>query len=409
MKCRHCKNELKHNFLDLGSAPPSNAYLNEENINKPELFFPLRVKVCEKCWLVQTEDYADADKLFDSEYAYFSSTSESFLKHAYEYSHRMINELKLTEDSFVVEIASNDGYLLKNFVENNIPCLGIEPTDSTANAAEKLNIETIRKFFGHDFAKNLLKEGYKKADLILGNNVYAHVPDINDFTQGIKELLSHDGVVTLEFPQLLSTIKGSQFDQIYHEHFSYLSLTSVQKIFAKAGLDVFKVDELSTHGGSLRVYGCHKGAGNFKIDRSVVNQLKIEEDFGLKDLNTYIDFQQEAECIKYKFLEFLLDQKKKKKRVCAYGAAAKGNTLLNYAGIKNDLIEFVCDAAPSKQNKFLPGSHIPILHPSVLEETDIDFIVIFPWNITDEIISSLGHLKEKGTKFVKAVPSLTIL
>mgnify|MGYP001320645250 CR=1 FL=1 len=409
MKCRHCKNELKHYFLDLGSAPPSNAYLNEENINKPELFFPLRVKVCEKCWLVQTEDYADADKLFDSEYAYFSSTSESFLKHAHEYSHRMINELKLTEDSFVVEIASNDGYLLKNFVENNIPCLGIEPTDSTANAAEKLNIETIREFFGHDFAKNLLKEGYKKADLILGNNVYAHVPDINDFTQGIKELLSHDGVVTLEFPQLLSTIKGSQFDQIYHEHFSYLSLTSVQKIFAKAGLDVFKVDELSTHGGSLRVYGCHKGAGNFKIDRSVVNQLKIEEDFGLKDLNTYIDFQQEAECIKYKFLEFLLDQKKKKKRVCAYGAAAKGNTLLNYAGIKNDLIEFVCDAAPSKQNKFLPGSHIPILHPSVLEETDIDFIVIFPWNITDEIISSLGHLKEKGTKFVKAVPSLTIL
>lgn len=409
MKCRHCNSQLDNVFLDLGSAPPSNAYLKKQELNNPELFFPLRVMVCDQCWLVQTEDYTDADKLFDSEYAYFSSTSESFLKHAYDYTHQMINDFNLSKDSFVVEIASNDGYLLKNFVANNIPCLGIEPTDSTADAAEKLNIPTIRKFFGQNFARDYLKDGNKKADLILGNNVYAHVPDINDFTLGIKELLSDDGIVTLEFPELLNTIKGGQFDQIYHEHFSYLSLTAVQKIFMRAGLNVFKIEELSTHGGSLRVYGCHKDSKKFNVTQSVINQLKKEEDFGLKDLNTYINFQQKAEKIKDEFITFLLEQKRKNKKVCAYGAAAKGNTLLNYAGIRTDLIDFVCDAAPSKQNKFLPGSHIPILHPSKLEEVDVDFIIIFPWNIADEIITNFKHLKKNGTQFVKAVPHLTIL
>ncbi len=408
MKCRHCKTKLEHYFLDLGMAPPSNAYLDKEKLKKPELYFPLKVKVCDKCWLVQTEDYTDADKLFDSEYAYFSSTSKSFLDHAADYVEKIVKVLNLNSNSFVVEIASNDGYLLKNFVEKQIPCLGVEPTDSTAEASEKLNIPTVRKFFGKDFAIELASEN-KKADLILGNNVYAHVPDINDFTSGIKELLKDDGVVTLEFPQLLNTIKGRQFDQIYHEHFSYLSLTAVQSIFYRAGLKVWKIEELDTHGGSLRVYGCHYESDLFIIDQSVDHQLKKELDFGLQDLETYFNFQARAEKIKNDFISFLIDKKNQGKKIVAYGAAAKGNTLLNFAGVRGDLIDFVCDAAPSKQNKFLPGSRIPILDPKELEETYVDFIIIFPWNIAEEILKNFSHLKEKGTKFVRVVPELKIL
>lgn len=408
MKCRHCKASLEFNFLDLGSSPPSNAYLEVSQLEKPEIVFPLKVKVCHKCWLVQTEDYADASKLFDSDYAYFSSTSESYLKHAADYSKKMINNFKLNKDSFVMEIASNDGYLLRNFLDNQIPCVGIEPTDSTAEKAEKLNIPTVREFFGQDFAKKFIKHN-KKADLIIGNNVYAHVPDINDFTSGIKEVLAKDGVVTLEFPQLLKTIKGGQFDQIYHEHFSYLSLITVQKIFNEAGLKVWKIDELDTHGGSLRVYGCHQDSSAFEICKSVNNQLDKEIKYGLKNINTYFEFQLKAEKIKNDFIKFLLKQKRAGKKIAAYGAAAKGNTLLNYAGIKNDIIDFVCDAAPSKQNKFLPGSHIPIFNPKVLENQYVDFIIIFPWNIANEILESYSYLKEKGTKFVIAVPMLKIL
>ena len=408
MKCRHCNANLEFDFLDLGSSPPSNAYLLHDQLNKPELFFPLRVKVCNNCWLVQTEDYADADKLFDSDYAYFSSTSHSFLKHAADYSKKMINDFNLDTKSLVIEIASNDGYLLKNFVNEDIPCIGIEPTDSTANMSDKLGIHTIRKFFSKDFAKELASEN-KKADLILGNNVYAHVPDINDFTSGIKELLKDDGVVTLEFPQLLNTIKGGQFDQIYHEHFSYLSLTAVQSIFHKAGLKVWKIEEIDTHGGSLRVYGCHYESDIFRIDQSVDSQLKKEIDFGLQDLETYFNFQARAEKIKNDFILFLIDKKNQGKKIAAYGAAAKGNTLLNFAGVRGDLIDFVCDAAPSKQNKFLPGSRIPILDPKELKETYVDFIIIFPWNIAEEILKNFSHLKEKGTKFVRVVPELKIL
>lgn len=407
MICRHCKENLKHNFLDLGTAPPSNAYLEKNQLTKTELYFPLRVKVCENCWLVQTEDYTDADKLFDSEYAYFSSTSDSFLKHAALYSNEIIDELNLDSKSFVVEIASNDGYLLKNFVEKNIPCLGIEPTDSTADASEKLNIPTIREFFGQKLSK-IISNDYGKADLIIGNNVYAHVPDINDFTLGITDLLNDDGVVTLEFPQLLNTIKGKQFDQIYHEHFSYLSLTAVETIFNSAGLKIWKVEELKTHGGSLRVYGCPHESTAHNVCQSVRNQLDKEKEFGLKKLETYSNFQLEAEKIKDNILNFLNEQNKIGKTVAAYGAAAKGNTLLNFAGIKNNLIEFVCDAAPSKQNKYMPGSHIPILDPSHLQNIKVDYVLILPWNLANEITEQLSYLKKNGTKFVIAIPELLI-
>lgn len=408
MDCRHCKKKLEHNFLDLGKAPPSNAYLDKYKLEKPESYFPLRVKVCDKCWLVQTEDYADADKLFDSEYAYFSSTSQSFLNHAAAYSEKIIEALSLNENSFVVEIASNDGYLLRNFVKKQIPCLGIEPTDSTAETSEKLNIPTIRKFFGQELVNEIL-HNHQKADLIIGNNVYAHVPDINDFTLGISQLLNSDGVVTLEFPHLLNTIKGKQFDQIYHEHFSYLSLTAVKEIFKSAGLKIWKVEELKTHGGSLRVYGCLLNSKIHNICNSVQNQLDKEEEFGLKHIDTYGNFQKDAEKIKNDFLLFLSKQKKIGKRIIAYGAAAKGNTLLNYAGIKDEYIEFVCDAAPSKQNKYLPGSHIPIVSPEELNKEFYDFIVIFPWNLAKEILHKYDYLKKKGTKFIVAVPELKIL
>ena len=407
MNCRHCNKELKNELIDLGKAPPSNNYLTNDSLNSPENYFPLRVMVCDDCWLVQTQDFNDADELFTDEYAYFSSTSKSFLEHAKDYSIKIILYMGLDEKSFVVELASNDGYLLKNFNRKNIPCLGIEPTASTAAAAREIGIETLEEFFGTELAMNLSTN--KKADLIIGNNVYAHVPDINDFTLGIKELLSSSGTVTLEFPHLLELVTNNQFDTIYHEHYSYLSLHAVSKIFKKSGLKVYKVDTLPTHGGSIRVYGCHID-DNKTIDNSFSTLINKEKAEGIDDINFYKNFSQKAENIKNEFHAFLLDCKKNNLIVCGYGAAAKGNTLLNYSGVKKDLIKFVCDAAPAKQNKFLPGSNIPILHPDVLrKENNIDYVVIFPWNIADEVISQLDFLKTQGTKFVKAIPKLSII
>ena len=407
MNCRHCNKELKNELIDLGKAPPSNNYLTNDSLNSPENYFPLRVMVCDDCWLVQTQDFNDADELFTDEYAYFSSTSKSFLEHAKDYSIKIIDYLGLDEKSFVVELASNDGYLLKNFNRKNIPCLGIEPTASTAAAAREIGIETLEEFFGTELAMNLSTN--KKADLIIGNNVYAHVPDINDFTLGIKELLSSSGTVTLEFPHLLELVTNNQFDTIYHEHYSYLSLHAVSKIFKKSGLKVYKVDTLPTHGGSIRVYGCHID-DNKTIDNSFSTLINKEKAEGIDDINFYKNFSQKAENIKNEFHAFLLDCKKNNLIVCGYGAAAKGNTLLNYSGVKKDLIKFVCDAAPAKQNKFLPGSNIPILHPDVLrKENNIDYVVIFPWNIADEVIFLLDFLKTQGTKFVKAIPKLSII
>jgi hypothetical protein len=407
MNCRHCNSELTNSFLDLGFAPPSNAYIGTRNNNTPEIYYPLKIMVCNKCWLVQTEDYARFDELFSNNYAYFSSASETWTMHAKHYTQEIISQLKLNTKSLVIEIASNDGYLLRNFTSNNIPCIGIEPTDSTANAAEKIGIPTIREFFGLDLAKDLSKKN-KKADLICGNNVYAHVPNINDFTRGIKWLLKDDGVVTLEFPHLMKMIQGAQFDTAYHEHFSYLSLSTVERIFSKCGLRVWDVKELSTHGGSIRVYGCHDTHSR-KTNKRVEKVIKQEMDYGMNNMSIYESFQQSADSIKNSFLEFLIQKKRDNKTVVAYGAAAKGNTLFNYAGIKNDLISFVCDIAPSKQGKYLPGSHIPILKPKAILSEKPDFVIISPWNIASEVVKQHSYISEWGGKFVVVIPKIKII
>lgn len=407
MNCRHCKSALTNEFLNLGFQPPSNSYLSENDLGKPEITYPLRLKVCTNCWLVQTEDYAKETVFFSPDYAYFSSVSTSWLEHAKKYCEKIEGQLNLNKESFVIEVASNDGYLLKNFVQKGIPCMGIEPTDSTADAAEKLNIPVLRKFFNTSLAKSLITEG-KTADLIIGNNVYAHVPDINDFTIGLFHALKPEGVITLEFPHLMRLVEFNQFDTVYHEHFSYLSLHTVSVIFESCGLRVFDVEELSTHGGSLRVYGCKKTA-LFKQSHRVVDLLKEEKSRGMGNIKYYQNFQKKADSIKNDLLEFLIQLKKQGKKVIAYGAAAKGNTLLNYAGIKKDLISFVCDAAPSKQGKYLPGSHLPIMPTSFLLNTSVDFIMILPWNIAEEVQYQNQKVAEKGSKFFKAIPELTIL
>ena len=390
MNCRHCKNSLKYTFLDLGFAPPSNAYLSKEDLNSQEVYFPLKIKVCNQCWLVQTEDYAEAETFFNSKYAYFSSTSSSWLLHAKDYSDKMIKDLNLNETSHVIEVASNDGYLLKNFVHANIPCLGIEPTDSTAEAAKKLGIPVIQKFFGENLGKQLSIED-KKADLIIGNNVYAHVPDINDFTKGLKAVLKNSGIITLEFPHLMNLINDNQFDTVYHEHFSYLSLNTVIKIFGASGLRVWNVEELPTHGGSLRVYGCHD-EDDRETKSSVMKLIQKENNSKLNELQTYTDFQSRIDEIKNKLLAFLIQQKQDGKKVIAYGAAAKGNTLLNYAGIKPDLLSSIVDGAKSKQGQYMPGSHIPIIDPESIKDLKPDCIIILPWNIHEEIKEMIGTL-----------------
>jgi len=407
MNCRHCQKPLEHIFLDLGFAPPSNAYLNENELNKPERYYPLKLFVCEHCWLVQTDDYTQADELFSHDYAYFSSVSKGWLAHAARYCEMITERLRLNQNSHVIEVAANDGYLLKNFVESGIPCLGIEPTASTAAAAEKLGIPVLREFFGESLAHKLVEEG-KQADLILGNNVYAHVPDINDFTIGLKAALKPGGTITLEFPHLMRLLEHTQFDTVYHEHFSYLSLYSVSEIFASAGLRVCDVEELPTHGGSLRVYGCH--ADDARSTEAVVDSLLAEEaSQGMRSLETYQSFQMRADRVKDDLLLFLIEQKRAGKRVAAYGAAAKGCTLLNYAGIKPDLLPYVCDAAPSKQGKFLPGTHVPIFSPDVIREQKPDIVLILPWNIQTEVMKQLEFIREWDGVFAVAVPSIRVL
>jgi hypothetical protein len=406
MKCRHCGQPLQHTFLDLGFAPPSNAYLTQNDLTRSEKYFPLKIFVCDHCWLVQTEDYAQADDFFNADYAYFSSTSEGWLRHARQYAQDMCKCLKLESESFVIEVASNDGYLLKNFVQMGIPCLGIEPTASTAQAAEQLGIPVLRKFFGETLAKKLAVAG-QQADLIVGNNVYAHVPDINDFTKGLRAALKPRGTITLEFPHLMQLIQHSQFDTVYHEHFSYLSLGTVQRIFQSAGLRVYDVETLSTHGGSLRVFGCHME--DERLNSASVDGLLEQEKYnGLQELNTYTTFQTKADRVKNNLLSFLLEQKKAGKTVVAYGAAAKGNTLLNYAGVKPDLLSGVCDFALAKQGKYMPGSHIPILPPAALEELRPDFVLILPWNIAEEVKKQQTGIRSWGGRFVVAVPNIDL-
>lgn len=407
MNCRHCNTPLSHVFLDLGFAPPSNAYLDADGLKAPELSFPLKLHVCDQCWLVQTEDYARADELFSPDYAYFSSVSRSWLAHAARYAAMITERLALGPDSFVIEVAANDGYLLKNFVAAGIPCLGIEPTASTAQAAEALGIPVLREFFGEALAASLAARG-QRADLILGNNVYAHVPDINDFTRGLAGVLKPEGVVTLEFPHLMRLLELNQFDTVYHEHFSYLSLHTVARIFEAAGLRVWDVEQLPTHGGSLRVYGCLAGASR-AASAAVAAVLADEQARGMQALPVYEAFQAQANAVKDGLNLFLIEQKRLGKKVAAYGAAAKGNTLLNYAGVKPDLLPYVCDAAPSKQGKYLPGSHIPIMAPEVLLERRPDIVLILPWNIAAEVVEQLAAVREWGGQFAVAVPRLALI
>lgn len=406
MKCRHCGTPLTHVFLDLGHAPPSNAYLTREELSAPETYFPLRIYVCNGCWLVQTEDYARADELFKADYAYFSGTSSIWLDHAARYVEQITRQLALSGTSHVIEVASNDGYLLKHFVAADIPCLGIEPTASTAAAAEALGIPVLREFFGEALGNKLSAEG-QAADLIIGNNVYAHVPDVNDFTRGLKAALKPGGTITLEFPHLMQLLDQTQFDTVYHEHYSYLSLFTVSRIFVAAGLRVFDAEQLSTHGGSLRIYGCHAEDPR-ETGEAVKDLLEQEARHGLQDLDVYRGFQQRADRVKDGLLSFLLDVRRDGKTVAGYGAAAKGNTLLNYAGVKPDLLPFVCDAAVAKQGKFLPGSHIPVLAPGALASNRPDYVVILPWNIAAEVRAQNADLAAKGTRFVTAVPELQI-
>lgn len=403
MNCRFCKTPLTDVFVDLVNSPASNSYLSQAELNEPEVFYPLKTYVCQNCKLVQIDEYKKLGDIFDKDYAYFSSYSISWLKHAKEYVESITKKLSLTSNSRVTEIASNDGYLLQYFKEKNIPCLGIEPTTSTANVAREKGIEVLEEFFGVKLAKTL-----KKSDLILGNNVLAHVPDINDFVSGLKIALKESGTVTMEFPHLLNIIRKNQFDTIYHEHFSYLSFYTVQKIFKHNGLKLYDVEKLSTHGGSLRIYAAHEDNESIKISTNVDNLLEDEKVFGLFDEEIYKGFQEKTDKVKYDLLNFLLNAKKENKKIVAYGAAAKGNTLLNYAGIKNDLIEFVVDKSPHKQNKYLPASHIPIVSEENISNIKPDYILILPWNIKDEIIEQLSYVKSWGCEFVVAVPKLEI-
>ena len=404
MNCRFCKTELENVFVDLINAPASNSFLSKEQLDEPEIFYPLKIYVCSTCKLVQVDEYKKSDDIFDKDYAYFSSYSTSWLLHAKKYVEIISKKLSLDENSLVTEIASNDGYLLQYFQELNVPNIGIEPTASTAKVAKDKGLEVIEDFFGERLAKEL-----QKSDLILGNNVLAHVPDINDFVKGLKIALKDDGTVTMEFPHLLNIIKENQFDTIYHEHFSYLSLYTVEQIFAKQGLKIYDVEKLSTHGGSLRIYATHIENNNIKMSENVKQVLDEEQEFGLLDMDIYKNFQEKANKVKYDLLEFLLHAKKENKKIIAYGAAAKGNTLLNYAGIKNDLIEFVVDKSPHKQGKYLPASHIPIMSEEKISELKPEYVLILPWNIKDEVIEQLSYIKEWKGKFVVAVPKLEII
>ncbi|MBF8176674.1 class I SAM-dependent methyltransferase [Herminiimonas contaminans] len=407
MKCRHCANELKLPLVDLASAPPSNAYLTEQSLHAPEKWFPLRVLVCEQCWLAQTEDFAQADELFDADYAYFSGFSTSWLAHSERYVTDMSTRFGLDAQSHVVEVAANDGYLLQYVKARGIPCTGVEPTASTAAVARAKGIDIVEAFFGVELAKILVAEG-KQADLTAANNVLAHVPDINDFAAGFALLLKERGVATFEFPHLSKLLAETQFDTIYHEHFSYLSLTAVQRIFAANGLAVFDVEELPTHGGSLRVYAQRADTGQHATSARVAQVLTAEKASGMLSTEHYRDFQVRTDRIKYELIRFLLDAKRDGKRVAAYGAAAKGNTLLNYAGIRADLIDFVVDRNPAKQDKYMPGSRISIVSEERLKQEKPDYVLILPWNLKAELEVQLGYVKEWGGKLVTAIPRLEI-
>ncbi len=407
MQCRHCGHTLQHPFLDLGSAPPSNAYLTKEALSAPEMWFPLRVLVCDQCWLVQTEDHAGREALFSKDYAYFSSFSSSWLAHSERYVENMVSRFGLGKESCVVEVAANDGYLLQYVQSRAIPCYGIEPTASTAAAARAKGLQIEEEFFGVGLAERLVAQG-RQADLTAANNVLAHVPDINDFVRGFARLLKPQGVATFEFPHLLRMVKECQFDTAYHEHYSYLSLHAVRTVFEANGLSVFDVEELTTHGGSLRVFAQRTDGGLRPVETTVERVLSQEVAAGLLSTQLYADFMRQPARIVRELLSFLIDAANKGKTVGAYGAAAKGNTLLNFAGVRPHLLPYVVDLNPAKQDKYMPGSQIPIVSEEHLRAHRPDYVVILPWNLRAEVVQQLSYIREWGGQFVIAVPELKV-
>lgn len=407
MNCRFCNKELTELFVSLGTAPLSNTYLNKEQLCKGEMFYPLDVYVCDRCFLVQLSEFESPESIF-SDYAYFSSYSETWLKHSKEYAENMIKLFGINKASRVIEIASNDGYLLQYFMQKGIPVLGIEPACNVAKVAQEKGIPTEIVFFGTETAKRLVSED-KSADLLLGNNVLAHVPNLNDFVQGLTILLKPNGIITMEFPHLLRLIEGRQFDTIYHEHFSYFSFLTVDKVFSAQGLVIFDVEELPTHGGSLRIYIKHQKDKSKSISNRVGKMLEKETSLGFSDINKYLGFKDLVKEKKQEVLSFLIQAKKEKKTIVAYGAAAKGNTLLNYCGIRGDFIDYVADRSPHKQGRYLPGSRIPIEHPEKIKETKPDYVAILPWNIKEEIMKQLSFIRTWGGKFVIFIPEVEVI
>ena len=408
MKCRFCNNKLKHIFIDLGKSPLANSYLNNTEINKMEPFYPLRTYVCTKCFLVQLEEFEKSTKIF-SNYAYFSSYSQTWLNHVRDFVNNTIERFKISNTNLVIEIASNDGYLLQYFKKRNIPVLGIEPAANVAKIAKKKKIPTISKFFGQKIAKELVRNG-KKADVLIAFNVLPHVPNLIDFVKGLKKLLNNKGILIIQFSAyLLTLIQKVEFDTIYHEHFSYFSLFTLQKIFSAYNLEIFDVEELNIHGGSMRLYLKHLENKDIIISNSVIQKLKQEKKFGLTSISTYTTFSNKVNISKRKIWQFFIDAKRKRKTIVGYGAPAKGNTLLNYCGIGHDFIDYTVDLNPHKQNLFLPGTHIPILKPTMISKTKPDYVVILAWNFKEEVMEQTKIIKKWGGKFVVLIPTVKVL
>jgi SAM-dependent methyltransferase len=408
MNCRFCGKPLTHEFIDLINSPPSNAFLTREQLNEPELFYPLKLFVCDACFLVQIDEYKNSQDIFNASYVYFSSFSTTWLLHAKTYVDRMIDRFRYDHNSRIVEIASNDGYLLQYFQEKGVPVLGVEPAEGTAVVARQKGIETLGEFFGRKLAQRLADEG-RKADLLIGNNVLAHVPDINDFVAGLKIALKPQGVITMEFPHLMQLVDDCLFDMIYHEHFSYLSFMTVRSIFRHHGLELFDVEELPTQGGSLRIFARHAEDSARNISENVAARLEKESSKGLNAMAYYENFQNRADRIKYDLLKFLIEQRKAGSKVAAYGAAAKGNTLLNYCGIRKDLLPFVVDLSPHKQGKYLPCSHIKVVSEVEIRQYQPDYVLILPWNIKEEIMTQLDYIRAWGGKFVVPIPQVQVI
>jgi SAM-dependent methyltransferase len=406
--CRYCRAPLSRTFADLGVSPVANAFLSSAQLNKMEPFYPLHAYVCEVCLLVQLEDFETPQNIFNAQYAYFSSYSDSWLDHARRYTDRITARLGLDENSFVVEIASNDGYLLQYFVQKGVPVLGVEPSANVADVARSKGIDTEVEFFTTNFAKNFVSKR-RKADLVIGNNVLAHVPALNDFVEGLKLILSDRGVITMEFPHLLSLIREKQFDTIYHEHFSYFSFLAATRIFATHGLRIFEVDRLSTHGGSLRIYATHEESKHWEEQPSVATLLAEERLARLDDLSSYSAFSDQINRTKLDLLRFLIDLKREGKKIAGYGAPAKGNTLLNFCGIRSDFLDFTVDKSPQKQGMFLPGTHIPISAPERIFDSKPDYVLILPWNLQDEIVKQMSGIAAWGGKFVVPIPEVRVL